>query len=561
MKQSSRFTLWSAALLALILASTILSASTQPQAKATKRTGQSDVGGEVNLRDLPDISVTDSYAAKESEDPRIPGMVLAPVSQRMVTLPEMGSHVMIPRGGPGQDTPGAFIDFGAQSQGCNGLGWEPSDMGVAVGGKYVVQVVNECLSVYSEVTGALVAGPKDFCSLFGLAPNSGTNGCFDPRVLYDPQAGRFVITGSYHSTSNEGYILIASAANPTLAWVHHVIDQGSTLADYPTVGQTAYYDNNNNSVVTVCYNSFFTSGAFFDVCNFYPKAKLYKAPAFGYAIWEDFTLGGVVQNSMQPADAYDLNAFPRAQFIVNSLNDGGAVCGAPETGLLLWAESNLTGGGGSHISGWFTGCGSTVGYSEPAPADNATFCSACIETLDNRITAKSFWTAGNIKVSIDVYNGYSSAALGWTITPTLDDNGQGCTSPYNCPNITSVGIPQTFCYDCGAGQGAQAYFGAIATTTGGDWTQYATFSNNGISPGLFYVANNVTWPSFPHDGGIFACVNDFSWSGRWGDYNAAAPEEPGAHPKDVSAIWGAGMYLINTNTWGSCIAANDPQTP
>jgi hypothetical protein len=562
MKLSSRFTLWSTAiavLFALILASTILSASTQPQLSARQRTGQAnDAGVDVNLSDLPDMSVTDSFGAKEAEDPRIPG--LAASSQRSVSLPEMGSHPLIPSGGPGQATPGGFIDFNGASEGCNGSGWVPSDMGIAVSATYVVQVVNECLEVFNK-SGTLVAGPKDYCSLFGLAPNSGTHGCFDPRALYDTQAGKFVITGSYQDSNDNGYLLIATASNPTGVWHSHIISEGALLADYPTVGQTAYLNNPYNSVYTTCYNAYFNSGAFYDVCSFFPKKQI-NSVLKSWAIWEDFTLGGVVQNTLQAIDSYEITANPRAQFVVNSLNDGGAVCGNPESGLLVWAESNATGaGGGSHLSGWFTGCGSTETYSEPASADNSTFCSACVETLDNRISAKSFWANGNIRVSLDAYNGYSSAALGWTLVPTLDDNGGGCTGGYLCPNITGVTVAQQFCYDCGGGQGAQAWFGAIATTAGGDWTQWATFSNNAVSPGPFYTTNNVTWASPFHDSGVYACVNDFSWSGRWGDYNAAAPDEPGTNTKNVAAIWGSGMELINTGTWGSCISGNNPETP
>jgi hypothetical protein len=438
-------------------------------------------------------------------------------------------------------------------------------MGIAVNTTYVVQVVNECLYVFNKTTGAVVAGPKDYCGLFGLAANSGTNGCFDPRALYDTQAGKFVITGSYRDSSDNGYLLIATASNPTGVWHSHVIFQGALLADYPTLGQTAYNNNLYNSVYTMCYNAYFNNGAFYDVCSFFPKKQVIGT-LHTWAVWEDFTVNGVVTNTMQPADSYEIAANPRAQFLVASMNDGGQVCGAPESGLVVWAESNATNAagvavGGSHISGWFTGCGSTTTYSQPASADNDTFCSACIETLDNRITAKSFWSAGKIRVSLDAYNGYSSAALGWTLVPTLSDNGGGCTGGILCPTITGVTVAEQFCYDCGAGRGAQAWFGAIATTAGGDWTQWATFASNAISPGPFYVTNNVTWPasSFPHDGGSFACVNDYSWSGRWGDYNAVALDEPGKN--NVAAIWGSGMDLVNTNTWGSCIAANHPETP
>jgi hypothetical protein len=545
----------------LVLLSTSQLFAATPQLSASQTTMQGDgPGRDVVLSDLPDITAAQFLAMKQIPSPRNPHFGAALPKGNVVSLQEAASNALIPRSA-GQ-TPGAFADFAGATQGCNGLGWQPSDMGLAVNNTYVVQTVNECLEVFSKA-GALLAGPKDLCTLFGLPPNSGRAGCFDPRALYDTQAAKFLIIASYQDSAGNGFILTATAANPTLTWHTHIIFQGATLPDYPTLGQTAYLNNPDNSVYTVCFNSFLNSGGFTDQCDFFPK-KAIIGTLGTYQIWLNFTLGGVLQNSMQPVNSYELAANPAAQYLINSVNDNGGIChgsGGGENGLVVWAESNALrhGGNGSHLSGFYTGCGSTATYSFPGAADNDGFCFGCIETIDNRITAMSFYNADHILVSIDTFNGYSSATLGWEVRPFLDVNGQGCASGVNCPNITGVSIEKQFCYDCGAGQGAQAYFGAIAPTAGGDWTQFATFSNNSITPGTFYFTNQASYATPPHDGGIFACQRQNAWSGRWGDYQAAAPDEPGTGR--IAAVWGSGMYVAGSNIWGTCIAGTRPETP
>jgi hypothetical protein len=166
--------------------------------------------------------------------------------------------------------------------------------------------------------------------------------------------------------------------------------------------------------------------------------------------------------------------------------------------------------------------------------------------------------SGRIYPSIDTNNGGTSAVLGWTVRPFLDDNGGGCSS-VNCPVLSGATIEQEWCYDCGAGNFAEAYFGAQAPTPNGDWTMFATFSSNyfGITPGQFYTSNSVSW-LFPfHDGGIYSCVNNAPYTQfRWGDYAAVAVDYPGTN--NDPATWGSGMYVQPSGAWGTCISANQP---
>jgi hypothetical protein len=256
---------------------------------------------------------------------------------------------------------------------------------------------------------------------------------------------------------------------------------------------------------------------------------------------------------------------PRAQYLLSAVNDGGYanICnvGAAEEGLVVWAMSGNT-ASQSHGQFGYTGCGSTSAYSEPGLADDANYCYGCIETLDNRISGKVYYSQGKLFANINAYNGYSSAVLGWRIAPYLDDNGLGCTGGVNCPAFSGLYVENQWCDACGAGTGFGSYFGAVATTPENDWTLFATQSGSGTntSPGQFYVTTRESLLYPLHDGGIYYCLNNANYTQyRWGDYGAAAPDDPGSNPKNVPATWGSGMYVQNSGAWGTCIAGVHPQ--
>jgi hypothetical protein len=567
-----------AAVLVLTFTTQMLAASTGPKLSAQQGTRQGDgPGGDVVLRDLPDMSAADMAVTRNIPFHRTPGMSQAQYEFAKsaashtsgMTRAQDGAQFRVPpasqQGNVASGTPGAFFNILGQHEFCGaGAGWIPSDMGLAVSSLYIVQTVNECIQVWNKAGVALIAS-KDLCGIFGLPVGAGQIGCFDPRALYDAQANKFLVTASYYDNNGNGWLLTATSGNPTAAWHHHAIGFGATLVDYPTLGQTAFLNNSTNSVFTMCANLFFNNGGFTDECIFPSKAGIYGVLG-GFPAWNNFSLGGVLQNSMQPVDSYELSDNPRAQFVVNSVNDDGGIChagGGGENGLVVWAFSGNT-AGQTHASGVYTGCGSTSTYSFPGSADNAGFCFACIETLDNRISAKTFYSQGKIIPSIDDWNGATSAVLGWQIAPYLDVNGGACTGGVLCPNLTGVTIEKEWCYDCGGGNTVEAYFGAQAPDPENDWTMFATFSSRSdhfnTSPEMFYDTTRVTNAGTFIDSGFVSCsVSNGYNQFRWGDYAAAAPDDPGTNPKNRAATYGSGMYVNATNTWGTCITGVHPQ--
>lgn len=561
--------------LVLFCCTTVLTVEGQkrPTASAEAGTAQVGPGREVVLSELPTMSQVEMMASREAPAPRNPHFSeaayrVAKMAASQVTVgsrPQDAARGQMAPRNPNTDagpaTPGAVVNVFGQFEGCNGTAWRPSDMGLAVSKNFVVQAVNECISVYNK-TGALLLGPTDLCTFFGRTPNSGFAGCFDPRVIYDYQKNKFIVIASFQNTgTGEGFIDIAASktADPRGAWIIHHISRGQALPDYPTIGQTANNNNTLNSVITVCDNLFGNSGSFTAECLLLPKKGVYAAPAFGFSFFFNFNLGGTLMNTLQPVNVYEVEENPRAQYAVNSVNtNGGGVCGgSPCSGLVVWAFSDATGAQGAKATGVFTGFGSTSTYTFPGDADNAGFCSACIDTLDNRISGGVHYASGRIYPSINANNGGRSAVLGWTVRPFLTDNGAGCTGGVNCATISSATIEQEWCYDCGAGTGLQAYYGAQIPMPENDWTMFATFSNTTTSPGMFYASNRVSWPTPFHDAGIFSCQQNAAYTqGRWGDYAAAAADIPGKG--NVPGAWGSGMFVQANGNWGTCITENRP---
>jgi hypothetical protein len=117
--------------------------------------------------------------------------------------------------------------------GIANTGWSPPDPSAAVGPNYVVETVNQSMAIFSKGTGTLVS-QKTLQTLFSGFTNGGVNdpGMFDPCVLYDDQAGRFVIEAQVRdSTNDKAYIdiSISNSSDPTQGFseIHQIeVDQG-----------------------------------------------------------------------------------------------------------------------------------------------------------------------------------------------------------------------------------------------------------------------------------------------------------------------------------------------
>jgi hypothetical protein len=151
----------------------------------------------------------------------------------------------------------------------------PPDLGGAVGPNHVMTALNSQVRIQDK-TGAVIST----VSLNGFfAPLIGAASVFDPKVLYDQFAGRWIITAPANSRSPNSALLIAvsSTSDPTNPWTGYSFDVDGTNTnwfDYPSIG----FNNNwivvTGNLFTVAANAFMGTQLYI-----FDKAALYAGPS------------------------------------------------------------------------------------------------------------------------------------------------------------------------------------------------------------------------------------------------------------------------------------------
>jgi hypothetical protein len=154
---------------------------------------------------------------------------------------------------------------------------EPPDQGLCAGGGFVVEAVNNAISVY-DTSGNLLSGPEALSQFWGLTPETnrttGITGQFisDPKCVYDPQTQRWFITelmqdtGTGGSGRNFNVIAVSKTSDPRGAFLvlsYDVTNDGLNgtpnhagcpcFGDQPLLGFDAYgvYQSTNEFGATV----------------------------------------------------------------------------------------------------------------------------------------------------------------------------------------------------------------------------------------------------------------------------------------------------------------------
>ncbi len=140
----------------------------------------------------------------------------------------------------------------------------PPDPDIAVGPDHVIVVVNVAFAVYDKQGNELVP-PTGFNSFFAGAPGCNSAGTFDPDVVYDESADRFVMGIDSNLT---GYCVAATVTgDPTGAWnrVGFPTNINGELFDFPHmgVGVDAVYMGSNQFSFTPGVGFTFAGGRVF----------------------------------------------------------------------------------------------------------------------------------------------------------------------------------------------------------------------------------------------------------------------------------------------------------
>ncbi len=159
----------------------------------------------------------------------------------------------------------------------------PPDTHGAVGRNKILTVTNGEVKIQNKATGALEGSIVTLNSFWSsLATTLGYSlSTFDPKVLYDPFAHRFIFTVCANGSNANSALLVAVSQtdNPAGNWNLYGFDAdaGNTIwFDYPSIGY-------NKNYIVICGNMFNFSGNFqrVDIYTF-DKTSLYNGESIAF---------------------------------------------------------------------------------------------------------------------------------------------------------------------------------------------------------------------------------------------------------------------------------------
>jgi hypothetical protein len=193
--------------------------------------------------------------------------------------------------------------------GITNTGWNPPDPHVAVGPFQVVVVVNSSIAIFDRATGGQLLQSTAGFWFQNTTPPPASGFIYDPKVIYDPVAGRFVILFlCTDDVSKAEYLISASQTSDAMGnWYSYNLDATrdgdeptNNWADYPGLG----FDYNEAVYVTT--NQWeFDGGYQYVKVRIIPKSQLYGGTAISFTDLTNLTYqNGSVAFTVKPATTY-----------------------------------------------------------------------------------------------------------------------------------------------------------------------------------------------------------------------------------------------------------------
>ena len=415
----------------------------------------------------------------------------------------------------------------------------PPDPIVAVGPNHLVAAVNSKFGVFSK-SGALLfqAQANDWFS--NVLPNIvAIGGAFDPKVLYDPAAGRWILVYLATDDKTESWVLISvsSGSDPTGTWCNYSLHgdrNGNTpsgnWSDYEGVGlddQAVYITTNQFQLTPGGDGSFQYSRL-----RIISKSLLYACGSVTYFDFWDLT--DPVSTServftLRPALTFGT---PGVEYLVSNSPF------VTSTYFTLWSLTNPLSGSPTLTAQNVPVIASTT----PPKADQqegtggGPGCPApcLIDTGDGRL--------------LDLV--YRNGSL-WTSHAVAGGTGDA----YSRVRYVRFGVgggPPTVLEDVSFGaEECWYYYPAVALDQNNNLGMVFTRSCTNEYAGVRYTTRATTDTTVQGStnlkSGESNYVNPASGTNRWGDYSGAVVD-----PADQSKLWLFGEYAATTtNNWGT----------
>ncbi|MBZ5547807.1 MAG: hypothetical protein LAO22_07540 [Acidobacteriia bacterium] len=410
---------------------------------------------------------------------------------------------------------------------CDGPGgcWVPPDVAGSIGKTQFVSVSNDVIEVHARA-GAV----QKINSLNGFFGYS-TQAMFDPRVQYDEEYQRWIVTAdAFAESATVQYLGIAVSQTSSATgkwWIYLIniagIGGAGSFYDYPGLGlsQDALLFTAN----VFLPNNGFQGASLFSVA----KARVYNGFGFGVPVFTG------LQATLQPGHQLLTDQNPYA-WLASAPGNSSAI--------YMYAEGFASNASSAFIVGPYAVTG-VAGYGFPPSAAQPAGCGGTLDTLDNRFQNTGtqngdlyyqVHTTGDFGVPTTRYY-IISGLLGFapTISVQNDFYASGTSNDWN-PSVASDPA------------------GRFAL----NWS--VTDPNAGTMPSMRFADNNGGNPVNVAGLNVFtsaSCYNSATGGvSRWGDYSQTSldPGTAAVSNTNTKTFWIDNETVPSTNFWSTEVA-------
>lgn len=424
--------------------------------------------------------------------------------------------------------------------------YAPADTTIAAGPNHIVAVANRILTIFGKDGTCVRQVPllnwfTAVCT--GCNPN-------DPRIVYDPREGHWIMVSMYRTSSTSNLLLsVSQGSDPTTTWWNWSLDGklffgGDTFADFPDIG----FDNllaSQNGALYVTSNQFFFTGGLPQTALLFilPKSALYAGSAFTcWKAWGAVDFDGTTQSfTLRPARMYGVgNPLSPVEYMMNSKRLGGT---GDITGWKVVPTFPPTPLNWTNIpnSPFIVGT-----YARPPVAGQQLCPSPFLSTSDNRLL-DAIWRNNKLYIAFTAERVFPSGTVAAVRYVTFDTT-----------TFTSVKRTHSL-------EGANFFYPAICPDAMGNIFIAHARSQGGSTPADFasmWFTGEKTTDSGPQAAALLksgaTCVIDVPIqdhpNAHWGDYFGAAPDEPDESRVWVYGSWAKPLAEPNGGNWGTWIA-------
>ena len=417
-----------------------------------------------------------------------------------------------------------------QFSGIDATGWLPYDCAMAAGPQNIVCSVNSSVAAFDKSGNQLF---QTTLSAWFAPVLQGAN-IFDPRLMFDANAQKFILATTAYNDQNQSWFLlsVSQTADATGAWWYYILDaslDGSTptnnWADYPGLGQ-----DDDSVYLTANMFQWGQNGTFqYAKLRIVPKALLYSG---GVLTFQDIVGmqndDGSMVFGMHPCNSMEACS---NELLVNTIYPNDAT--STQAKVSLWTVQ-----AGPTLQRVTVACNA---YGIPPHADQKGGAPP-LDTGDARIL-NAIFRNGSVWSSFCTQRNWDEAtnvaAIFWT---EISANG----------TLTQQGI-------FGA-PSLHYFYPAVVPDTAGNLT--VVFSRSGASEyaSLYCAGRKSADAPGSLGGSVLLKAGVAHYIGldsatpkrnRWGDYSAVSQEPDAA---DADSVWLYGGYVSATNKWSTWVA-------